>query len=75
MKIHEDAPMKSQIDSNNAAWIAGYSADDITNAFMKAVRDELAANQQQGLPVARYDVISRQAYLEYVDGTSEYINE
>ena len=51
-----------------------YAISDITNAFDAAVRSEIADNQQMGFPVARYDANNKQAYLEFSDGTREYVN-
>ena len=51
-----------------------YSSADITSSFEAAVRNDVAANQRNGFPVARYDAESKRAYLEYADGTREYVN-
>lgn len=53
---------------------AGYSTDEITDLFTTSVMREMATKQQTGLPVARYDIENKQAYLEYPDGKREYIN-
>ena len=52
----------------------GYSRSDVTRIFDNAVQNEIAEKQQNGLPVARYDAGDRRAYLEYADGTREYVN-
>lgn len=52
----------------------GKSSKDITNAFTAAVRNEISENQRKGLPVARYDTVKKQAYLEMPDGSREYVN-
>ena len=52
----------------------GLSADYITSAFNTAVQNNIQANQQENLPIAKYDVDKKQAYLEFIDGTREYIN-
>ncbi|MCL2643561.1 MAG: type II toxin-antitoxin system RelB/DinJ family antitoxin [Candidatus Bathyarchaeota archaeon] len=52
----------------------GISVDHITNAFNTAVQDDIKTNQQKGLPIAKYDTDKKQAYLEFTDGTKEYIN-
>ena len=53
----------------------GYSSDDITNAFTNAVKSEIDKYQQKGLPIARYDSLKQQSYLEFADGTREYVNK
>lgn len=53
---------------------AGYSADEITDLFTASVKREIARKQQTGLPIARYDVENKQAYLEYPDGKRKYVN-
>lgn len=50
------------------------SANDITDAFTIAVRDEITEKTRKGHPVARYDADKKQAYLEKADGTREYVN-
>jgi len=67
-----DATFTSSIENNNFGF--GYSADDITNAFIKAVESELAESQKKGFPIAKYDVDKKQAYLEFAVGTKQYIN-
>ena len=52
----------------------GYTPADITSSFGSAVRNEIADTKRKGLPVARYDAKSKQAYLEFADGTREYVN-
>jgi len=54
---------------------AGYSSDDITRAFSKSVYQATTQNAARGLPVARFDVDSRRAYLESADGSREYVDE
>ena len=62
------------IGAKSAVFGAGYTAADITGAFEAAVRNEAAENQRKGFPVARYDSVNKRAYLEFTDGTKEYIN-
>ena len=52
----------------------GLSANDVTEAFTIAVHDEIVENKRKGFPIAKYDVIKKQAYLEKADGTREYVN-
>ena len=51
----------------------GLNADEVTHAFNKAVKQDIAKKQKKGLPVARYDKESGRAYLENADGTREYV--
>ena len=53
----------------------GYTSDDITSAFVTAVRNGTADSQQKGHPIARYDTVNKRAFLEFADGTREYVNE
>jgi hypothetical protein len=43
-----------------------------TKAFRAAVQSAIRTNQENGHPIARYDVEKRCAYLEYPDGKREY---
>ena len=52
----------------------GLSANDVTNAFVAAVQDEISIKKQEGFPVAKYDAEQKKAYLETADGVREYIN-
>ena len=51
-----------------------FSLEAITSKFEDAVSEELKAKEQNRLPVARYDVATKQAYLEYSDGSKEYVS-
>ena len=62
------------VGTKSAVFGNGYTSADITGAFDAAVRNEVAEHQRQGFPVARYDAVSRQSYLESADGTREYVN-
>ena len=62
----------STIDSNEAKRFGGLSADEVTQAFTSAVKQDISLKQEKGLPVARYDIESGRAYLECADGTREY---
>lgn len=62
------------ISTKNSSFGTGYSSIDITDAFTASVKREIAKNQQNGFPVARYDKDKKKAYLEHADGTLEYVN-
>lgn len=53
--------------------IDGIGIDEVTRIFNKAVKQDIAKKQKEGLPVARYDKKTKQAYLENADGTREYV--
>jgi len=48
-------------------------AENVTEAFKKAVQQDIDKKQKMGLPIARYDVKSKRAYLENIDGSREYV--
>jgi len=51
----------------------GLSTDEVTMVFNEVVKQNIAKKQKKGLPVARYDAETGQAYLENADGTREYV--
>ena len=53
--------------------IGGMSADEVSRVFNNAIKQDIAEKQRKGLPVARYDTETKQAYLENADGTREYV--
>jgi addiction module RelB/DinJ family antitoxin len=63
------------VGTKSAVFAGGYTPAGITSAFDAAVRSEVAENRRKGYPVARYDAASKRAYLEFADGTREYVNE
>lgn len=72
--VSEDA-IPFPVSTKSSRFIAGYSEDDITNAFQAAVRREITIKKQKGIPIARYDSEAKRAYLEYPDGAREYAKE
>jgi len=71
--VNEDA-IPFVVSTKSTGFGHGLSVDHISNAFSMAVENDVRANQQKGLPIARYDADKRQAYLEHADGTREYVN-
>ena len=53
--------------------IGGFSPEEITEMFKKAVQQTIETKQQKGVPIARYDIQSKRAYLESADGSREYV--
>jgi addiction module RelB/DinJ family antitoxin len=74
-KAVDEEAIPFTVSSKSAPIGAGYASAEITRAFETAVQSEIEENKRQGFPVARYDMASKQAYLEAPDGTREYINE
>ena len=71
--VSEDA-IPFPVSINNTGLGHGLSAGYITSAFKTAVQNDVRVNQQKGLPIAKYDTVKKEAYLELPDGTREYIN-
>ena len=53
----------------------GLSSDGITLAFKNTVEKEINQNTKNGLPIARYNVNTKRAYLEAADGSRKYVDE
>ena len=51
----------------------GLSSSEVTGLFNKAVEQDITEKKKKGLPVARYDMDTKRAYLENIDGTREYV--
>ena len=60
-------PEKNQLD-----YMCGISDDELTRRFIEAIRIDEEIRAIKGLPQARYDQATKQAYLEYPDGRREY---
>ena len=45
---------------------------EMTKLFKLAVKQEIEKKKALGVPIAKYDVKSGKAYLEYADGKKEY---
>ena len=71
--VNEDA-IPFPVSTKNTGIGHGLTAANVTSAFTASVTNEINANQQRGLPIARYDAAKKLAYLESVDGTREYVN-
>jgi addiction module RelB/DinJ family antitoxin len=73
-KAVDEEGIPFSVSAKSSPFGAGYSADDITNAFRAAVREDIADAKRNGHPIARYDAVEKRAFLEYADGTREYVN-
>ena len=71
--VNEDA-IPFPVSTKSTGFGHGLSADYVTTAFNAAVANDVKSNQQKGLPIAGYDTEKKQAYLESIDGTREYIS-
>ena len=52
--------------------MCGISDDELTRRFEEAVRIENEIKRIKGVPIARYHMERRAAYLEYPDGSRRY---
>jgi len=73
-KAVDEEAIPFPISVKNTFLDANYTAADITDMFAAAVRNEMAEKRRKGFPVARYDEAEKRAYLEFADGTVEYVN-
>ena len=60
-------------ETNELDSTCGISDDELTRRFVEGVRKEIEESKKLGLPVALYDSSTGCAYIEYADGTREYI--
>jgi len=72
-KAVDEGAIPFPVSTKSVVFGYGFTPADITSAFEASVRNEIAGNQQKGVPIARYDPVSKRAYLESADGTREYI--
>jgi len=73
-KSVEEAAIPFPVSSKSPLFGAGNMPDEITRVFISAVDNEIAKKEQNEYPVARYDIIRKEAYLQVADGKREYIN-
>jgi len=53
--------------------MCGITDDELTRRFVEGVRLENEKKKILGVPVSVYDSVTKRAYLEYADGTREYV--
>lgn len=63
------------ISTKSSEFIPGYSQNDITEAFAASIQREITKKQQSGSPIAQYDAENKRAYLEYPDGSRQYVDD
>ena len=51
----------------------GLSMEEVTGIFKNAVEQDITEKMRKSLPVARYDLETKKAYLENADGSREYV--
>ena len=71
--VNEDA-IPFPVSTGSSGFGHGFSAGYITSTFNTTVQKDINANQQKGLPIAKYDAVKKQAFLEFPDGTKEYVS-
>jgi len=52
-----------------------YDADVITKAFQGKVAEDISMRIEKGYPIARFDIEKGKAFLEYPNGSKEYIDD
>lgn len=62
-------------DDENLDFMCGISDDELTLRFERAVYMENEVKRSKGVPIAKYDIEKRAAYLEYPDGSRKYADE
>lgn len=65
--------IKEERDFNDPDITLGMTDDEMTERFQKAVELAILKAKAMGLPVQRYDADRKRPYLEYPDGTREYV--
>lgn len=53
----------------------GISDDELTYLFKESIRIDNEIRKIKGLPIARYDDESGNAYMEYPDESREYVDD
>ena len=59
------------IITNELDSTCGISDEELTHRFKESIRLDDEERKIKGLPVARYDLQEKKAYLEYPDGRRE----
>ncbi len=51
------------------------SDEEMDKRFQEALRIAIEIKKAKGVPIAKYDLERREPYLEYPDGSREYVSE
>ena len=62
-------------DKNQLDYTCGVSDNELTERFKAAIRIDEETRSVLGLPQARFDTETGKAYLEYPDGSREYVGK
>ena len=60
-------------DTNELDTMFGLTDDELTEKFKEAIRIDNEIKKAKGAPISGYDPEKKQAYLEYPDGSREYV--
>ena len=53
----------------------GISDEELTERFKESIRIDDEIRKIKGAPFARYDSVTKRAYLEYPEGRREYVGK
>ena len=62
----------NNIETNELDSTCGLTDEELTERFREAIRIDNEIKRIKGVPISRYDVERKMAYLEYPDGRREY---
>ena len=62
-------------EENELDSTCGISDEELTERFKASIRIDQEICRIKGLPIARFDKKLKKPYLEYPDGTREYVKE
>ena len=74
-KAVDEEAIPFPVSTKKSVYGAGYTSAEITEAFSTAVVNEISEKKRDGLPIARYDASSKRAFLQFADGTVEYVTK
>ncbi|MBQ5565938.1 MAG: hypothetical protein IIT42_03735 [Clostridia bacterium] len=63
------------MEENDFDTTYGLSDEELTQRFKDAIRIDDEIRKIKGAPTAKYDPVTRKAYLEYPNGRREYVGE
>ena len=60
-------------DKNELDYTCGISDEELTERFKEAIRIDKEIKKIKKLPISGYDDILEKAFIEYPDGTRQYV--
>ena len=60
-------------DKNELDYTCGISDEELTERFKEAIRIDKEIKKIKKLPISGYDDILKKAFIEYPDGTRQYV--